>query len=974
MGISDLQARASDFTERNDFRAARPFLEEIAKRYEDGSEEERSQLGPVFFFIGLGYLQDYSEAQENSNLEQAIAAFSEAIESGVEEGRLIDTLEFRGDAYRGLGQLEDAAADYERLVTDPLDRRHREAKRLEILQKLSLTLLSLEDWERGKPVFRRFLDQSVSEEQRALAASYLLEAFIQDNDMDGILELLPLITVDNPSRYSVSLNVALMQAGDQLADKGLFAQAALLYNATLNRDQIIRYFENLEREQAAMVERMRALGRSEERMADALFELEDVRVQLEAVRQVEPYTSQLMARVARNYYLAGRDYEAVWAYLRFVDRFPDDPIAQEFQFAAFITATKLGLEELSRDLGEQMLGGRIANQEFRKRVLLALASAYLDSNDEDSFYETVDSYLEEFPDSVEAGQVVFLLGNYLLNKGDIEELQGRLSLIAPAVEGKSAEDGIHYWQGLGFLFDSQLEEAMNRFDLVVSDQFPDSVYREDAFYRRAIALYGQDKTDEAEKLFEEFALTFPNSGLRGEAEFFLGEIDAARADILKAIAHYEQVDLHTDNIGFITSAYFQKAKILERNNVLKRAAETYQEYIDKHGEDGQLTQAIFLLGEIRKKQGRPGDALTQYQNAILRFGNDPANLGVDPMITTYVNEYDETLRRLESSLAFLEKLETDEEFRKEIATNRGALYQQFVDDPDLDQSLYEELRQSAEFSKSLEASTEPLQPYLESYRAQLDDFPKDTPTAVFEREFNQAKQTNKRTLAMRMQMALEDLGSPPRSPLVIQESDLELASPAILVWIGEGKERTDPVLSKLAYRAAIDYEENVPEKVSAYLNLGDILLSEGSEQEALQLYEQAEENFPADPEIYRSLIAQARILGESGELEAAREKLLSILKTPDWRGEPHAEALYRVGVTYFEEGLFPEAHGFFERTFLGYGLFDEWAVRAYLMDAKTLVEMGQIEDARRTLNEALENESYQNIEGFNELVEYANSI
>lgn len=54
------------------------------------------------------------------------------------------------------------------------------------------------------------------------------------------------------------------------------------------------------------------------------------------------------------------------------------------------------------------------------------------------------------------------------------------------------------------------------------------------------------------------------------------------------------------------------------------------------------------------------------------------------------------------------------------------------------------------------------------------------------------------------------------------------------------------------------------------------------------------------------------------------------------------------------EDAHAEAHGFFERTFLGYPHLTEWSARAYLADAEALLAMGSREDAVNTLSEAVE--------------------
>ena len=51
---------------------------------------------------------------------------------------------------------------------------------------------------------------------------------------------------------------------------------------------------------------------------------------------------------------------------------------------------------------------------------------------------------------------------------------------------------------------------------------------------------------------------------------------------------------------------------------------------------------------------------------------------------------------------------------------------------------------------------------------------------------------------------------------------------------------------------------------------------------------------------------------------------------------------------------YPEAHGFFERTFLAYSSFAEWSARAYLADAEALIQMNVPEDAITTLKEAID--------------------
>lgn len=968
MAISELQAQANSLVDAGRFVAARPFLIEIAKRYAGGTAEERALVGDYYFFVAVSHLQSFQRDMKPEDLTQAVEFFTKVEQHNPSEERLIQLLEFRGDSFRGLGKFDEAVADFARLLSDPLDRRLRPAKRLEILEKISLAFQGNRDWQKGEPFLRRFLELADDDRRRSLAAGLLLEAYIDLDRTAAILELLPLITVDGPQRYSASLNVALMRAGDRLADRGRFAEAALLYNATLSLDQIVAFFDNRVTEMTAEIERQRAMGRSEERLGEAVLELELTRRQLAALKEVESYTPQLRARTARNLFLAGRDHEALWAYLRFVREFPDNPMAKDFEFAAFTTASRLGVETLARELGERILA-QDSSPEFRKTVLLSMAVAYSDAKDERLLKDVVESFLAESREDAMAGQMIFLVGNLLVAENKTDELIDWLNSIWSRMEGTPSEDTMLYWRGMAQLFEMNFAKAREDFSRLVS-AFPRSVYREDATFRIAMTYYGDDMIEEAQAAFNSMIEQFPDNPLRGEALFFLGEIAASQGRILQAVNYYTEVSRHTRNMAYITSAMFQKVRVLERNNAIERAARTLEEYISEFGDEGALTQAIFELGRLRESQGRPGEAMASFLQAIRNHAGDFENTGVDLIIAEYFRRHREVRERIESSLALLQRLDQDEAFRQRLASSRAFLYQQFADNPALDPVLYEELRLSDEFSKALAESAEPIQPLLERYRRQRQVFPAASPAEEFRRMFAAAVRRQDRVTALRMQKALDEMGQPrPPGALIVEASDLDRSSPAVLVWIGRTERRLGSDLAALAFQRVIDFDDFIPAKVDAFLELGSLRLEEGDIDEALQLFARAEEEFPADPRIYVALIEQGQILSNRGRFDEAREKFLGVLRTPDWRGEPHAQALFRMGETLFEEGRFAEAHGFFERTFLGYAFYADWAARAYLMDGRTLISMGHANDARRTLEEAMGIEAIRRTPFYNDIVQ-----
>ena len=68
-------------------------------------------------------------------------------------------------------------------------------------------------------------------------------------------------------------------------------------------------------------------------------------------------------------------------------------------------------------------------------------------------------------------------------------------------------------------------------------------------------------------------------------------------------------------------------------------------------------------------------------------------------------------------------------------------------------------------------------------------------------------------------------------------------------------------------------------------------------------------------------------------------------------GEISAEAIYKTGICYYEQGQWANAHACFERVFVMYFTFEYWASRAYYYDARALFTLGLRRDANATLLE-----------------------
>lgn len=978
MAVSDLQRTLNERVTRNDFVGARPYLLEFISRYKDGSAQERAELADFYFFAGLSYIQEYGQTGKNALLEDAIKYLDIYITTYPNAQRIHLALKNKADAHRGLGQFDKAADDLERLLSPPLvNLQLPNAFRLEALENLVQSYYILREWDRGIPRFKQFIEVSPSREKRSAAGAALMEAYIDQGNTAELVKLLPVLTGESPARYNVSLNVSLLKAADAMVKQRKFNEAGLLLNLTLTLEQIEEFNE---RRLAALQQRLDNLRASGWRGTDLLnwyeVEIANTQAQLDGLKGVTNYTPDLIARKARNYFLTDRNWESFWAYKGLVDEYPNHALREDFMYAAFVEAFNIDRIDLATELGEEYLRTS-QEKKYAQDISIRLAQFYLDKKDYDAFFALARSFVEEFYDSDASTAIIFLMGRTWLDLGKYRDLVKQFQIYKEQYPASPMMDGVYYWAGMAMLFEQKYAEARPNFTKVIAD-FPDSPYLEDAEYRLGITFFG-DQSDPknmeiAKQIFELFIKNYPTSNLVGEAQYFIGDIYASRGEMEKALDYYAQVEFNTDNHSYIQSAYFQAAKLLEKNKRYDEMVAMYERYLQRYAEVGNFTGVIYQLGRAQNLQGRPGDMLKVYLDAVIRYGDNPHNEGIDLILGDYSERFFENKERLDSTIELLQKAIEDEAYRARLINDKGFLYNEFAARPAIDREIYNRFRNDDAFGPPMLKNVSPLQALLDQYVAQKENFPTLTPIEQLLPLYRQALAQRRFTLAYRLQMTLNEMGERVDADRVWLPRDFARASPRTLIWMGNNALTNNPDNARRAFDRVLEEFGDTDFKLMALIGMGRLAEMDGNYEEAFKFFKQAEDEFPGSPHAYRAAMSQGDMLAALKQYDEAREVYQRILKTRDWRGEPYAEALFKIGMTYFNEGEFTRAHGFFERTFVQYAFFREWAAKAYLQDARTLIEMGEPQDAKRTLAEMFSNRAYNNTEAYNQARDLFSSI
>lgn len=969
MTLSNLLSTTDNLVGAKQFVEARPYLEELVARFV--GSEQKENLESVYFYLAISYLVEYSNNQSQDALKSAIE-WLQRMQKEFPQGKFaIKGYLYEADAYRGLQDFLSAATIYENLLKPPLEPMMNYEQRLEVLEKLTQALYLKREWERGLPYFELFFKETRNSDNQAMAAAALMEGNIKLGHFDKALEFLRFLVGESPARYNLQLNVAMIDAGDRLAKDGRYTEAMLMYRMVLTVEEITNWQKDRLADLETQLNRLRLTtqDRNNERGIELETDIFNIKQQIKALADLKSYTTDLKIRVARNYLLTNRDFESFFAYMNLINEFPEsgnDPkMLESFIYAAFTGATKIGKPDAVVELGERYLNDA-SFVEYRSDVVIKLLEYYKDKGDILQFKDLAKKFVNENPESEYASSVIYLLGDAYIKRGEFDEMIAQFKEWDKEYPtSRELTPGLYYWIGLGLTIKGDYSPAWEYYNKLLLD-YEGSTYAADALYRRGICSMGIEDYPGARRDFDQYVREYPNTSLRGEVEFFLGEVDSATGNIQSALKHYSQVEEYSDNIAFIQNAYFRMGALLEANGQYQEMARIFQQFLEKYSDRGEVTQAIYQLGRAYELNEEPHRMLEQYTSALVEYGDDPYTYGLDEILGDYPGRYYRNQDRINQNVELLRKLNTDKAFRELIAKDRMALFNYLGQRPLIEENIKRALYEQA-FRDNLVKNQDEIQPWLAKYEALQEQFPAESPEETFSRLYKQAREDGLETLALRLQHSLAMLGQKVDANRIFTKDDFYAASPVTLVWVGQQVQQYDPNAARDAFQMVIEDHPQSENVFDALLAIGDLEMDAGNFDAAQAFYDQAISQYPQHERAVQAVMKQADALRKQRNFSAARDKYREIAGNRDWRGPAHAEALYKIGDSFTEEGSSDHALAAYQRVYIGYSAFIDWAAKAYLEAGKILESQGKKEEAKKAYDEFLAIEAFKTTEQFPEI-------
>ena len=949
--MSELKSQANALVGAGQLEAAMPLLKELIVRVE-GSGKKDIKLDFPIFLIGTGYIQAFVRSNSPADLNEALVWYDRLQQSYPRSPKLKEALLKKIDILRTLKREPEAIKLMKQILDGGIAIRIDPKERNKLLKDLTQIYYNQANWKEGLPIFTKLLAEASDFNSQAWAAAACFEAYIAEKRLDDAMALLPMLARESEVRYLPRLNVALLKASDTMVAKERLEDTSIILSLIKTTDIMIEHHEAQLASKQAKIQFNQDMGLENENTERLGQEVKNLQVTLEHLRKLPTLRNALLVRRARNYTKTARRYEAFWMFYDLMIENPQDEQIQFFTYAAFSNALQIDKTETAFTIGRDYRS-KFPKGLYYPDITVALVSALKKSGDQTEFVQICKEFIDTRPMEVASSNLLLIWASHQFQRKQFELLISQCKRWQDLHENPTFADGLHYWCGMGAMQTRKYNEAVNSFDRLLT-QYPSSRYAEDGLLRKGAAQYYSQDLDAARETLLQFVEKYPNGNSLDQAYFFLGEIENLSGNYELALNYFKLADENTTLQDIHNGVAFSSGTIYEMLQRYDDMVALFQAYIDRFGEQGRLTDAVLQLGRAYEYLRQPNQMLALYREFINKYAGDPYKHGVDALIESYAEKYISNKTTLLNTVAFLDALDQDIEFRTNIVTDRGFLFEYFYTRPELDQTLYNRLRNYPQFGEWLVNDLSPIDPVTAIYREQLAEYPAESPIEFFQKLLAQFIVDKQRIAQTRMLMGLyrSEVEVAPRKSY---DSDfLDEVSPLMLLYIADYSRTHRLEFAVEAWNKVLSTYPDDDAAIVAYMRLADVSAQRGDEAAALDYLEAIVKQFPGTPKLPAVILRQGELLSSMGRGDEAREKYQYILRVPSWRGIIHARALFQTGEAYMAEQKYAEAHGFFERTFLGYSQLGEWAARAYLADAKALMGLGAKSDAIATLVEAQE--------------------
>lgn len=530
---------------------------------------------------------------------------------------------------------------------------------------------------------------------------------------------------------------------------------------------------------------------------------------------------------------------------------------------------------------------------------------------------------------------------------DTKAKEAGLKYMSAFPEGKQWED-VSLQLGQVFIRNREYDTAIAYYFEILKTR-PEHSYKDQILYMLGFSQFQQSLFAEARQTFQTLSRDFPSSDRAPAALYWVGMTYLFEDNYKDALDAFNRYTDKSNDAKLYEDASFRKAVCLYGLENYPSAAQKLEGFL-KEFPTGTLTPEVHtLLADCYGATGDLEKALENYKQvegcAVKQSQTDYAALQVGR-----IYEQLEQFKEMEDWFSrYLEKFGLTGDYTQAIYRKGFAQQAQGRSKEALD-TYWQAIEKYGSDPKAMGIDII-IDAYCEEGKSAGVQ-----PLEIIRSAALTAAQQNDRSRCLRFERALSQM-DPSATPPVLTTEDIELGSPAVLLWMAQVLEKTNPTLGESASRAAIDKFGPTQWTGEAFLKLGSFAFARQDWKQAETAFNKAIRTSPMNTVAARATMRLGDVKRAQGHFDEAIKRYEEVLQVKEWKGDLWPEALYDIGESLREQHKEKEAYAYYQRIYVLYPHYKEWTAKAYLRCAEVSEKLGLKEEAVRTLGEMLANQS-----------------
>jgi tetratricopeptide (TPR) repeat protein len=509
------------------------------------------------------------------------------------------------------------------------------------------------------------LENTTNSIHKGYAILQVVNSLIAEKDFEKIKTLIPRL-YQTDARYDIRVNMALMNAAVALYDAGEYDSSLPLFRMILSRKELLEHLsskmlplqieagivpdgmslkEFREISEKTLLGNRNVMKAVEETWSDDEQENQDINKPKElldyealqrTIQNLPPYENEVTYRSAYVYDAVKRPWEATLLFDRVHQLDPSSAIGRQ----SFYEVLRILLDPLEERSEAEKRGFAYLdrhNEGLMTRQVLYLLSSYYQQhqllNEVTNLLPRITALVPNNDRDVRRYECELYYQQAVANMVllDYPHAQSLFEKILSDYPGSHQQENATYWRAVAMTFQQEYEKALPLFEDYLKN-YPEGAWIASAQFQRGICRFGMEQYEEAFDCFTTVIEQFPESQVYPDARSLRGDIYGSRGLLDQAIAEYQEAFSAAKNHQQGKYATFQMVRVYKSEKRYKPLIEAVNRYMNRYGDEADIAEGIYWLGKTKMDQGLVDEAMNVYLDAIVRFGGDLEQGGVDSII------------------------------------------------------------------------------------------------------------------------------------------------------------------------------------------------------------------------------------------------------------------------------------------------------------------------------------------------------